>query len=98
MSLVKPPKTTIPNTLAALPSSQYATALSLVSGKKDLWGVSSAITLLSSERGEEALNLDASVTTDCEDLPAPQDFRVLCGKDLEVALHVSGEVEEVSRR
>ena len=30
---VQPPKTTMPNTLAALPSSQYATPLELVSGK-----------------------------------------------------------------
>ena len=30
---VKPPKTTIPKTLAALPSSQYATILSLDLGK-----------------------------------------------------------------
>jgi hypothetical protein len=30
---VKPPKTTMPNTLAALPSSQYATLLELVSGQ-----------------------------------------------------------------
>lgn len=33
VSRVSPPKTTIPNTLAALPSSQYATLLSDVSGK-----------------------------------------------------------------
>lgn len=33
VSLVKPPNTTIPNTLAALPKSQYATDLSEVSGK-----------------------------------------------------------------
>lgn len=33
---VKPPKITIPKTLAALPSSQYATALSLILGKLDL--------------------------------------------------------------
>lgn len=33
VSLVSPPNTTIPNTLAALPSSQYATTLSLISGK-----------------------------------------------------------------
>lgn len=32
VSRVRPPKTTIPKTLAALPSSQYATALELVSG------------------------------------------------------------------
>lgn len=32
VSLVNPPKTMIPNTLAALPSNQYATLLS------DLWG------------------------------------------------------------
>jgi hypothetical protein len=32
VSLVSPPNTTIPNTLAALPSNQYATAFSLVSG------------------------------------------------------------------
>ena len=33
VNLVKPPNTTIPNTLAALPSSQYATDLWLTSGK-----------------------------------------------------------------
>lgn len=33
MSLVRPPNTTIPNTLAALPSSQYATPFELVLGK-----------------------------------------------------------------
>jgi len=33
VSRVKPPSITIPKTLAALPKSQYATALSLVSGK-----------------------------------------------------------------
>ena len=31
---VRPPKTTIPNTLAALPSNQYPTTLLVVSGKK----------------------------------------------------------------
>lgn len=31
---VRPPKTTMPKTLAALPSSQYATALELESGKR----------------------------------------------------------------
>jgi hypothetical protein len=31
---VRPPNTTIPNTLAALPRSQYATDFELVSGKK----------------------------------------------------------------
>lgn len=33
VSLVSPPNTTIPKTLAALPSSQYATLFSDVSGK-----------------------------------------------------------------
>jgi hypothetical protein len=33
VSLVRPPNTTIPNTLAALPSSQYATLFELVLGK-----------------------------------------------------------------
>jgi hypothetical protein len=33
---VRPPKTTIPKTLAALPSSQYPTDFELVSGKKFL--------------------------------------------------------------
>ena len=36
VSLVRPPKTTIPKTLAALPSSQYPTAFELVSGKNFL--------------------------------------------------------------
>jgi hypothetical protein len=35
VSLVSPPNTTIPKTLAALPSSQYATDLSLTLGKLD---------------------------------------------------------------
>ena len=35
VSLVRPPNTTMPKTLAALPRSQYATTLSLVSGKND---------------------------------------------------------------
>jgi len=34
VSRVRPPNITIPKTLAALPRSQYATALSLVAGKK----------------------------------------------------------------
>lgn len=33
VSRVRPPKTTIPNTLAALPSNQYATLFDVVSGK-----------------------------------------------------------------
>jgi hypothetical protein len=36
VSLVSPPNTTIPKTLAALANSQYATILSLTSGKRDL--------------------------------------------------------------
>jgi hypothetical protein len=36
---VQPPNTTIPKTLAALPSSQYATALELVSGKLEAFFV-----------------------------------------------------------
>jgi hypothetical protein len=36
VNLVRPPNTTMPNTLAALPSSQYATDLELVSGKNFL--------------------------------------------------------------
>lgn len=35
VSLVRPPKTTIPKTLTALPSNQYATVLSLTPGKLD---------------------------------------------------------------
>ena len=35
VNLVRPPKTTIPKTLAALPSNQYATVLSLTPGKLD---------------------------------------------------------------
>jgi hypothetical protein len=35
VSLVRPPKTTIPKTLAALPSNQYATVLSVTLGKLD---------------------------------------------------------------
>ena len=35
VSLVNPPKTTIPKTLAALPRSQYATTFDDVSGKYD---------------------------------------------------------------
>lgn len=36
VNLVNPPNTTIPNTLAALPSNQYATDLELVLGKNPL--------------------------------------------------------------
>lgn len=36
VSLVKPPKITMPNTLAALPSNQYATVFSLTSGNLDV--------------------------------------------------------------
>jgi hypothetical protein len=39
VSRVRPPKTTIPKTLAAEPSSQYATLLLLVSGNDELWVV-----------------------------------------------------------
>lgn len=35
VNLVKPPNTTMPKTLAALPKSQYATTLSLTSGYRD---------------------------------------------------------------
>ena len=36
VSLVNPPKTMMPKTLAALPSNQYAIIFSLVLGKRDL--------------------------------------------------------------
>jgi hypothetical protein len=42
---VSPPNTTIPNTLAALPSNQYATDLDVVSGKNLFLAVSSALSL-----------------------------------------------------
>lgn len=35
VNLVKPPQTTMPNTLTALPISQYPTALPSVSGKEE---------------------------------------------------------------
>jgi hypothetical protein len=38
VNLVSPPKTTIPNTLAAEPKSQYATVVEEVSGKNPLFG------------------------------------------------------------
>lgn len=38
---VRPPNTTIPKTLAALPSSQYATDFELVSGKELLFAFAS---------------------------------------------------------
>jgi hypothetical protein len=37
VSLVKPPNITIPKTLTALPSNQYATVFEDVSGKKDVF-------------------------------------------------------------
>jgi hypothetical protein len=62
---VRPPNTTMPKTLAALPRSQYATALELVSGKAlfelppDALGVfatcSAAICLSIELRGDGAL-------------------------------------------
>jgi hypothetical protein len=55
VSLVKPPKTTIPKTLAALPSNQYATDLELCSGKLvlDFSVFPAPIRSLSEARGEE---------------------------------------------
>ena len=55
VSLVKPPKTTIPKTLAALPSSQYATILSLTSGKRGRLLEVAPMFLLKLAKGEEAI-------------------------------------------
>ena len=52
VSRVRPPKTTMPKTLAALPNSQYATTLSLVSGKNRLFAFSLLIVLLKDASGE----------------------------------------------
>jgi hypothetical protein len=46
VSRVRPPKTTIPKTLAAEPSSQYATLLLLTSGNDELWVVFFAYVLV----------------------------------------------------
>ena len=50
---MSPPKTTIPKTLAALPRSQYATALELVSGKNAFFsGCSNRIVRLNEDNGD----------------------------------------------
>jgi len=62
VSLVNPPNTTIPKTLAALPKSQYAAALSLISGKEFDLGFarfaadSTLIVLLKAPRGDVVLS------------------------------------------
>ena len=43
VNLVKPPQTTIPKTLTALPISQYPTTLEFVSGKDDDFGGASVV-------------------------------------------------------
>lgn len=55
VNLVRPPNTTIPKTLAALPKSQYATDFELVSGKELFLNLSasSTIVLLNETRGED---------------------------------------------
>ena len=52
VSLVRPPNTTMPKTLAALPKSQYATTFSLTSGKKLFRVLPPLIVLLREERGD----------------------------------------------
>lgn len=46
VNLVNPPQMTIPNTLAALPSNQYATLLLLVSGHEDFLAIVPAASAL----------------------------------------------------
>lgn len=48
MSRVRPPNTTMPKTLAALASSQYATAFELVSGYLDERAIASSAVLIAS--------------------------------------------------
>ena len=59
VSLVRPPKTTIPKTDAALPSNQYATGFEVVSGKNLLlaaaWLVLVFILWLRNANGEDFL-------------------------------------------
>lgn len=47
MSRVNPPKTTMPKTLTALPNNQYATDLSLISGKLEFLVADSPATIAS---------------------------------------------------
>jgi len=73
VSLVRPPNTTSPNTLAAPPRSQYATTWSLVSGKKDFFDFSPLtflIVLLKDERGDAGLRFTPcfKVAVDAEGL------------------------------
>ena len=72
VNLVKPPKTTRPKTPAALPSSQYATIFSLISGKNFsfLWVL--LIVLLREKRGDGELKVSDSLR-----LPAVEACRLL---------------------
>ena len=54
---VRPPKTTIPNTLAALPSNQYATSLSLTSGNRFLPSFAVFVVLLRADSGDDSTGL-----------------------------------------
>jgi hypothetical protein len=62
VNLVRPPNTTMPKTLAALASSQYATLLSLVSGKLEAF----SLTLEASDARTSTLDVNVSAgTVDC---------------------------------
>lgn len=77
VSLVRPPNTTMPKTLAALPRSQYATDLSLTSGKKLFLTLPPWIVLLREERGEVICTDSVSLT-----VPAVEARRVSVRKAL----------------
>ena len=69
VSRVRPPNTTIPNTLAALPRSQYATDFSLVLGKKPGFvfpGVC-PIDLPKTDKGDDEPLADAKVSEISDD-------------------------------
>lgn len=60
VSLVRPPKTTMPKTLAALPRSQYATIFSLTSGKCLFRSLAALILWLKEDRGDDRADLESS--------------------------------------
>ncbi len=63
VSLVRPPKTTMPKTLAALPRSQYATIFSLKSGKYLFRSLAALILWLREDRGDDSPDLGSSEAT-----------------------------------
>ena len=83
VSLVRPPNITIPNTLAALPSNQYATDFELVSGKNDFFDTcvaalapapAPAMLFPSSPKGDGAGTAGLPTEELCL-----TDFRMVCG-------------------